>query len=178
MKTLVSERLILRELRLDDVEDFYAYCKKPQIGPMAGWAPHTSINQSYDILKMMIKENEVWAITIKPSNQVVGTIGLHVRHFFNAIHNQKEIGYVLDDPYWGFGYALEAVRTVLDYAFHTVELDKVLCGHATNNHQSKRVIEKAKFIWTHEEQRDHYDHTKITIQMYEMTKSNYEENYK
>ena len=175
MKTLVTERLILRELNLEDIEDFYFYCKKPHIGPMAGWAPHTSIHMSYEILKMMIKENEVWGITIKPNDKVVGTIGLHVRNFDNAIRNQKEIGYVLDDAYWGYGYALEAVKAVLAYAFDTVELDKVLCGHADNNHQSKRVIEKAKFRWTHEEKRDHYDHTKINIQMYELTKKEYEE---
>lgn len=177
MKTLVTNRLILRELKLDDVEDFYAYCKKPVIGPMAGWAPHQSLQQSYEILKMMIKENEVWGITIKPSNQVVGTIGLHVRNFDNAIKNQKEIGYVIDDPYWGQGYALEAVRAVLRYAFETVELDRVLCGHATHNHQSKRVIEKARFKYTHQEMRDHYDHTKIEIKMYEMTKKDYKEYY-
>ena len=177
MKTLVTDRLILRALSLDDVEDFYEYAKKPTIGPNAGWAPHESLNYSYEILKVMIKENEVWGITIKPENTLVGTIGLHVRNFDNAILNQKEIGYVIDDLYWGRGYMVEAVKSVLHYAFETLELTKVLCGHATTNLQSKRVIEKAGFIWTHDETREHYDKSQIIIKMYEMTKERYEELY-
>ncbi len=177
MKTLVTDRLILRALSLEDVEDFYQYAKKPHIGPMAGWAPHESLHYSFEILKVMIKEDEVWAITIKPNQNMVGTIGLHVRNFENALANQKEIGYVIDDLYWGKGYMKEAVSKVLEYAFETLELTKVLCGHATNNLQSKRVIEKSGFIWTHQENREHYDKSQITIDMYEMTKEKYKELY-
>ena len=175
MKTLVTKRLILRALNLDDVEDFYAYAKKNTIGPNAGWAPHESLSYSFEILKVMIKENEVWGITIKPSDKIVGTIGLHVRNFDNAIANQKEIGYVIDDLYWGQGYMVEAVNKVLEYAFETLELKKVLCGHSTTNLQSKRVIEKTGFIWTHDEFREHFDKSQILIKMYEMTKERYEE---
>lgn len=175
MKTLMTDRLVLRALSLNDLKDFYAYCKKPQIGPKAGWTPHQSLEQSYQILSMMIKENEVWGITVKPEDKLCGTIGLHVRNFDNAMLNQKELGYVIDDQYWGKGYMVEASRAVLDFAFNELELTKVLCGHAITNLQSKRVIEKLGFIYTHDEIRDHYDHTKITICMYEMTHAHYKE---
>lgn len=175
MKTLVTKRLILRSLKLTDVDDFYQYAQKPNIGPMAGWAPHRSIQESYEILKMMIKENEVWGITLKKDDHLIGTIGLHVRNFDNALLNQKEMGYVIDEPYWGKGYTPEAVEAVLDYAFNTLELSCVLCGHALNNPQSARVIEKSGFIYTHQEMRDHYDHTKIMIHMYYMNRDRYKE---
>jgi [ribosomal protein S5]-alanine N-acetyltransferase len=173
MKTLVTKRLILRDLKYSDVEDFYHYAKKPNIGPSAGWKPHQSIDESMRIIRMMISENEVWAITLKEVDQVIGTIGLHVRNFDNAISNQKEVGYVLDDIYWGKGLMVEAVEAVLNYAFLELELDKVLCGHSTSNLQSKRVIEKTNFIFTHKEQRDHYDGTQIEIMIYELTKDQY-----
>jgi RimJ/RimL family protein N-acetyltransferase len=175
MKTLVTKHLILRPLKITDVDDFYAYAKKPNIGPMAGWAPHHSIQESYEILKMMIKENEVWGITLKHEDRLIGTIGLHVRNFDNAMLNQKEVGYVIDEPYWGKGYTPEAVEAVLDYAFDTLELTKVLCGHATNNLQSERVIKKSGFIYTHEEVRNHFDHTPITIKMYALNHDQYKE---
>jgi len=173
MKTLVTQRLIIRPLKLSDIEAFYQYAKKPNIGPSAGWKPHESKEESFAILKMMIKDSEVWAITLKESDVLIGTIGLHVRNFENALLNQKEIGYVLDDTYWGKGLMVEAVKKVIDYAFLDQELDKLLCGHATNNLQSKRVIEKTGFKFTHIEQRDHYDKTKIDIFMYEQTKEDY-----
>ena len=173
MKTLVTKRLILRNLTFSDVEDFYNYAKKPNIGPSAGWKPHQSIEESMRIIRMMITENEVWGITLKEVDRVIGTIGLHVRNFDNAMLNQKEIGYVLDDTYWGQGLMVEAVEAVLRYAFIDLELDKVLCGHSTANLQSKRVVEKTNFIYTHKEFRNHYDGTQIEIIMYELTKDMY-----
>lgn len=173
MKTLVSERLILRPLKQSDLEAFNRYSKKPNIGPNAGWKPHQSLEESEAILKMMIKEDEVWGITLKTSDELIGTIGLHVRNFDNAILNQKEIGYVLDDIHWGKGYMTEAVMKVLDYAFLDVELDFVLCGHALTNDRSRRVIEKVGFTHTHHEDRDHYDGTKIQIKMYQISKIEY-----
>jgi [ribosomal protein S5]-alanine N-acetyltransferase len=173
MKTLVTERLILRPLKLSDLEAFNSYSKKPNIGPNAGWKPHQSLEESEAILKMMIREDEVWGITEKTSDVLIGTIGLHVRNFDNAILNQKEIGYVLDDIHWGKGYMTEAVKKVLDYAFLDLELDFVLCGHALANDRSKRVIEKVGFTHTHFEDRDHFDGTKISIKMYQISKIDY-----
>lgn len=173
MKTLVTDRLILRTPKFEDLIPFFSYARKPNIGPSAGWRPHQSIEETARILRMFMNENEVWAITLKAKDEIIGTIGLHVRNFENALANQKEIGYVLDDTYWGKGLMVEAVSSVLKYAFLDVELDKVLCGHALDNIQSKRVIEKAGFHPTHTEQREHFDQTMIDIQMYELTKREY-----
>ena len=175
MRTLETKRLILRELSMEDLASFNRYAKKPNIGPMAGWAPHQSVDESRAILHMMIKENEVWGISVKPLPILVGTIGLHVRNFHNAVLNQKEVGYVIDDVYWGQGYMVEAVEAVLHYAFIELELTKVLCGHAKDNLQSKRVIEKCGFTHTGMDIRDHFDGTKIEILMYEMTMTHYKE---
>ncbi len=173
MKTLVTKRLILRTLKFSDLIPLFTYARKPNVGPNAGWKPHETIEESARILRMLINEDEVWAITLKEKDEIIGTIGLHVRNFENALANQKEIGYVLDDTYWGKGLMPEAVDRVLRYAFEEIELDKVVCGHAFNNPQSQRVIEKTGFHPTHQEKRDHFDQTKIEIQMYELTKNEY-----
>ncbi|PKK93638.1 MAG: N-acetyltransferase [Tenericutes bacterium HGW-Tenericutes-6] len=176
MKTVVTERLVLRPLKLSDLEAFYHYCKKPNIGPSAGWKPHESIEESLRILRMMISEHEVWGITLKHDDTLIGTIGLHARDFDMAIDNAKEIGYVLDDTYWGKGYMVEAVLKVLNYAFLDLELDKVTCGHHIENIKSKRVIEKTNlFYYTHEEERKHYDGTMISIMMYQILRHEYME---
>ncbi|MBE0700155.1 MAG: GNAT family N-acetyltransferase [Acholeplasmataceae bacterium] len=173
MKTLMTERLILRALKPSDLDDFYGYAKKPTIGPSAGWKPHGSLEESQKILMMMISENEVWGITLKNSDQLIGTLGLHVRNFENALENKKEIGYVLDDVYWGRGLMVEAVKKVLDDAFMEQELSEVLCGHAVDNDRSRRVVEKTGFVYTHTEKRNHYDGTEIEIMMYHITKIQY-----
>ncbi len=173
MKTIVTKRLILRTLKFEDLVSLFTYARKPNIGPNAGWKPHETIEETARILRMLMNENEVWAITLKEKDELIGTIGLHVRNFENALANQKEIGYVLDDIHWGKGLMVEAVEGVLKYAFKDLELDKVLCGHAINNKQSQRVIEKTGFHPTHQEKRDHFDQTMIDIQMYEITKKEF-----
>ena len=65
MKTIETSRLILREFKQSDLNDFYAYAKSDKVGPMAGWKPHENIEESQKILNMFIEENEVWAIEDK-----------------------------------------------------------------------------------------------------------------
>lgn len=170
MKTIETERLILRALRIDDCEHMFQYAKKPNIGPMAGWQPHQTIEDTIKILKLMVTEGEVWAITIKPSDVICGTIGLHVRNFMNAVEDRREIGYVLNDTYWGKGYTPEAVHAVIAYAFQEEDIKEIVCGHLVENEQSKRVIEKCGFVYTHEEERDHFDGTKVKVKMYKITR--------
>jgi [ribosomal protein S5]-alanine N-acetyltransferase len=57
----------------------------------------------------------------------MGTIGLHQRTLRTcALANKREIGYVLDIPYWGQGIMVEAVNAMLDYAFNDLGLSKVI----------------------------------------------------
>ena len=175
MKTLITARLILRDLTLNDLDAFYQYAKKPIIGPMAGWTPHKSLEESYRILKMMKREKEVWALTLKTSDLLIGTIGLHVRTVHNAFSNRREIGYVLDDPYWGRGLMAEAVLKILEYGFTQLELDEITCGHTVLNRQSKRVIEKVGFTYDKMEKREDSNKEKIDVLMYKMSKDKYKE---
>ena len=46
LKTIETERLILREWTLDDAAEMYEYAKNPLVGPTAGWKPHESIDES------------------------------------------------------------------------------------------------------------------------------------
>ena len=51
MKTIETERLILRPWRLEDLEDLYQYAKNPEVGPNAGWKPHENLEESRKILE-------------------------------------------------------------------------------------------------------------------------------
>jgi [ribosomal protein S5]-alanine N-acetyltransferase len=166
MKRLETNRLVLRGLELRDLDDFHHYAKKPNIGPRAGWKPHESIEESLMILSRMIKDNEVWAITLKEQNRIIGTIGLHQRD--QADDTVKEIGYVLDDIYWNQGIVTEAVKRIIAYAFAELGLKRVTCGHHPLNKASRRVIEKSGFVYTHDEVRKRIDGKEETIVMYEI----------
>src|SRR6516162_1747086 len=59
-----------------------------------------------------------------------------------------EIGYWLGVPFWGQGYATEAVRAVIDHAFEDLGYDVVAGGARVSNPASRRVLEKCGFQWT------------------------------
>ena len=65
MKTLETDRLILRPFRESDAEDFYAYARVEGVGEAAGWAHHRSIDESRAILADFIKKDDVYALELK-----------------------------------------------------------------------------------------------------------------
>ena len=147
MFSLNSERLILRNWQESDSSDLYEYAKSELVGPNAGWKPHQNEEESKEIIKMFIKNNDSYAIVLKSENKVIGSIGLHHRKPDETLNDlkQREIGYVLNPNYWGKGFIPEAVNCLLNYGFNELNLDLIWCGHFDFNNNSKRVNEKCGF---------------------------------
>lgn len=146
MKTIVTERLILRPFLGTDLDDLYEYAKNPNVGPNAGWKPHESLYESKAILRQFMESDEVLTIVWKENNKVIGSIGLH-KDPFRSADNVKMLGYVLSEDYWGRGITTEAARAVIRYAFSELNLYMVTVHHYSFNYRSKRVIEKCGFIY-------------------------------
>ncbi len=144
-----TDRLILRAFCDDDLSDFYEYASVPGVGEMAGWPHHENIETSKRILQSFMTENEVFALVLRESGKVTGSLGLH-NSWANddpkyADMKSKEIGYVLSRDYWGQGLVPEAVKAVISMCFHEYCCDMLTCGHFSTNNQSRRVIEKSGF---------------------------------
>ena len=58
--TLETERLILRPWKEDDAESLYKYAKNPEVGPIAGWPVHTSVENSREIIKSVLAADEIY----------------------------------------------------------------------------------------------------------------------
>jgi len=153
MKSLVTERLVLRGWKESDAEDMYEYAKVDGVGEMAGWPHHQSIDASRGIIRHFIEKGDVYAVVLKEGNKVVGSLGIHDRTMDPeyAADIQREIGYVLSKSYWGMGLMAEAVREAIKYAFDEINADVLWCGHYKFNTQSQRVIEKTGFRFYREE---------------------------
>ena len=147
---LETERLILREWALDDLDDFFEYAKNPDVGPRAGWFAHENKEKSLEILNKFIQDKKTFAIVYKENNKVIGSLGVEkygsedkLSEFFD--YQGREIGYVLSKDYWGKGLMPEAVNAVIKYLFNECHLDFLLCGYYDFNSQSKRAQEKCGF---------------------------------
>lgn len=125
---LTTERLILRPWVETDAEDLYRYAKDDRVGPIAGWPPHSSVD-----------------------NSAIGSIGLLIgaRSDKEIPDTEGEIGYWIGVPFWGKGLIPEATRELIRHGFEDLELDKIWCGYFDGNEKSKRVQEKCGFVWHH-----------------------------
>lgn len=145
-----TQRLLLRPFKQSDLADFFAYASVEGVGEMAGWAHHEDLQKSKEILNRFIAEDKTFAICLKDSDKVIGSLGVEkygledkLSEFFD--YNGREIGYVLSKEYWGQGLMPEAVNAVIEYLFNNKGLDFLTCGYYEFNSQSKRVQEKCGF---------------------------------
>ena len=93
--TLQTERLILRAWEETDAESLYEYAKDDRVGPIAGWPPHTSVENSREIIKTVLSVEENYAVCLKDNNKAIGSIGLMIGKNSNLDlpENEGEIGY-------------------------------------------------------------------------------------
>ncbi|HVZ64077.1 MAG TPA: GNAT family N-acetyltransferase [Lacunisphaera sp.] len=85
------------------------------------------------------RQELVLAITLQGDGALVGSIGL----MFDRPNDLAEIGYWIGVPYWNNGYATEALRAMIGYAFGTLGLHRIQAHHMVHNAASGRVMEKA-----------------------------------
>ena len=167
----ITENLILRPWDLDDVGDLYKYASDPCIGLSAGWKPHRSVEESREVIENVFMKPGIYAIIYKPTNEVIGSIGLHAgnkesRGLGND-EKQGEIGYWLAKPYWGNGFMVEAAKPLIEFGFFDLELNRMWIAYFDGNNRSMRVAEKLGFTYSHfaenvkiealgEEKKEHY----------------------
>ena len=124
---LKTERLILRPWRKEDAECLYHFAKNPKIGPIAGWPPHKSVEESLEIINTVFSKRETYA----------------TNHYWDG--EGVELGYWIGEEYWGQGLVVEACKAVLKHAFEDLKINKIHASFRYENHQSKRVLEKLGF---------------------------------
>lgn len=66
---LTTERLILRPWVETDAEDLYRYAKDDRVGPIAGWPPHSSVDNSAEIIRTVFSAPETYAVCLKEDNR-------------------------------------------------------------------------------------------------------------
>lgn len=152
MIMIETERLILRPWQETEADTLFKYASDPDIGPIAGWSPHTSVENSLEIIRTVFSAPETYAVVLKDSGEPVGACGIM---FAECLHSaamkpgEAEIGYWIGKPYWGQGFIPEAVKALLSRCFNELDLDAVWCGYYEGNSKSKRVCEKSGFKYHH-----------------------------
>ena len=145
---LQTKRLILRPWSENDAEELYKYASDPEVGPPAGWPPHTSAENSREIIRTVLSASETYAVCLKENGKPIGSVGLH-RNDLAEKDDEYELGYWIGKPFWGQGLIPEASRELLRYAFEDLGMNRIWCGYYDGNEKSRRVQEKLGFVFHH-----------------------------
>jgi ribosomal-protein-alanine N-acetyltransferase len=145
LRSLQTGRLLLRPFHHSDLSALNACARSPQVGPHAGWPPHQSREQSRRVLDQFIREQEVWAVVLRSSGALLGSIGLH-EDYRRPYAGARMLGYALGEAYWDKGYATEAAGEIIRFAFEVQHLSLLSLYHYAYNDRSRRVAEKCGFI--------------------------------
>jgi ribosomal-protein-alanine N-acetyltransferase len=145
---IVTDRLLLRPFTLEDAPAMFQWASDKEVTQYLRFERHTTIEESKKIILSWI-ENDLfpqfcnWAIVVKDSNTVIGSVGLMT---LSALDNKGEVGYCLTRNEWGKGYMSEALPYVLKYGFSHMNLHRIEAAHSINNIASGRVMEKAHMV--------------------------------
>ena len=149
--TFTTKRLFLRPWREDDAENLFEYAKDPDVGPIAGWPPHTDVEHSREIIRSVLSSPETYAVCLKENDHAIGSVGLKFGSNTDMTDrdDECELGYWIGKPFWGQGLIPEAVTALLHHAFSTLDVQTVWCGCYDGNTRSARVQEKCGFVYHH-----------------------------
>lgn len=147
VRSIETNRLILRALRMSDAPRIARFCGDPGVGRMLAMTPLPYLDVAAEGWIMITRaraplgRDYVFAIDLEGEG-LIGAVGAHKRD-----GDAFEIGYWLGRPYWGQGYATEALSGLVAEAR---SLGTLQAGHFVDNPASGRVLRKAGFAYTGE----------------------------
>jgi RimJ/RimL family protein N-acetyltransferase len=151
---LETDRLLLRPPEEADVGNITALIGDWDIVKNLATAPYPYLEEhAREFIARMVEERAKgaaypFAITRKDDGVYVGQIGLHLKN------GEFEIGYWLGKAYWQQGYATEAARRTISFAFRDLKATKLIAGWFHDNPASGHVLEKLGFTPDGAEPRD------------------------
>lgn len=152
MTTLTTERLELRPICPGDASELFPFVSDPGISRYMSWEPHASLEVTHafiaDVERRMQEGTTIaWVVRERQSGAVCGLISLiAIMRTHRAIRYDKaELAYWIGPSFQGRGFATEACRAVIDYAFRVMQLNKLGVAHDSENAASAALIERLGF---------------------------------
>ena len=140
--SLETERLLLRPPGRRDIPAIVPLANDYDVAKNLSRLPHPYTNEDAQAFVAQVEEKRAagtdfnFAITRKSDGVYMGGIGLHLKD------GSFEFGYWLGKPYWRLGYATEAARRLVAFAFDDLKAEQVSAGWFHDNPRSGNVLAK------------------------------------
>lgn len=149
IKELQTQRLHLRKMEVSDSESLFKIWSDPDVTKFMNVASFTHEVQAKEMIEMFEELAQTskairFSMIESESNEIIGTCGFNSIDFENA---KVEIGYDIAKEYWGMGYATEGICALLNYAFETLEFNRIEAKVEPANVNSIKVLKKLNFTF-------------------------------
>lgn len=146
---LHTERLHLRKMQISDSPSLFKIWSDPEVTRFMNIDCFTDENQAKDMINLLdelSQDNKTirFSIIETDSNEIIGSCGYDSLDFENA---KAVIGFDIARAFWGKGYASEAIRSLLDYAFSALKLNRIEAQLEPENVNSIKVLQKLNFTF-------------------------------
>lgn len=152
MVMIETDRLILRKMRTEDVDDLLMIFSDPAVMASFGGRLFDRVMMERWVRRNLTHQEKygygLFSVILKAGELLVGDCGLE--HMEVDGCPEVEIGYDFRSDYWGRGLATEAAAAVRDYAFAKIGLARVVSLIRPDNIASLRVAEKIGMVKTKE----------------------------
>jgi RimJ/RimL family protein N-acetyltransferase len=155
---LRTERLLLRGWSPEDRDPFAALNADPRVMEFIGPAMARERSDLFaDRIEARLAEHGfgLWAVEVPGVAPFVGYVGIAIPSLEAPFMPAIEIGWRLDAAFWGNGYASEAARAALAFAFGTLGLDEIVAFTNVGNVRSRRVMERIGMTYDPESDFEH-----------------------
>lgn len=146
--TLHTDRLRLRPFGDADADDLFALQSDAHVlryWDSPPWRDRSRAERFLATCRQM--EQEGTGVRLAVDRACDGTfIGWFTVNAWNPDFRSARLGYCFAAPAWGHGYATEAAREVLGWAFATLDLNRMQAECDTRNGASAHVLEKLGFV--------------------------------
>jgi len=173
---LETERLFLRRVSVNDVEEIIALRGNPET---MKYVPRPLVKTKEDALehitlieaKIVANEGVNWAITLKNNPKLIGIIG---HYKIKPEHYRSEIGYMILPEYHNKGIVTEAIKEVVNYGFNQMQLHSIEAVIDPENIASEKVLLKNGFVKeAHFIENEYYDGKFFDSVIYSLLKRNH-----
>ncbi|HZK53401.1 MAG TPA: GNAT family protein [Desulfosporosinus sp.] len=144
---LNTKRLNLREITMDDIESIYKLLSQPEVIKHDSFELFTHWKQAEEVIQWFGDEYKqkkaiIWGICLKDEAEVIG----FCKSKIEIPKVRAGIGYSLRREYWNKGIMTEAVGSIINFTFNTINVHRIEATVATENYGSLKVLEKLGFI--------------------------------
>lgn len=140
---LETKRLTLRQPALADVKAIAAIVGDKRVSINLRRVPHPyTLDDATDFVTSSANSGET-VFLVENADEAIGLVGLSWE-----TEGVPELGYCFGVNHWGKGYATEAARAAIDYAFEEFAIERMTSGARVLNPASRHVLEKCGFNWT------------------------------